>query len=213
MTITESNRVDQQSIWSKSVVKVGRGGRGFIVETDRREKLVITAAHCVPHSFERTYRRLDGEIGKRARPVTVECLFVDPVADLAVLGAPDDDEAFDAFFKTVPVLPVGTVELSGRPTALPQEAFLDTPRGECDAWLFSLVGEWFRCHVVARSRAMMTASTADCIQAGMSGSPIVDDNGRTIGVVASDVNAPQPCLATQLPGWLLKSLGLFPRIA
>jgi|HubBroStandDraft_3_1064219.scaffolds.fasta_scaffold200994_1 hypothetical protein len=224
MTITESNRI--QSLWSKSVVKVGRGGRGFVVETDREEKLIITVAHCVPrlpppmtisHSFERTCRRHVGEIGKRVRPITVECLFVDPVADLAVLGPTDDDEAYGAFFEMVSPLPVGRVELSREPITLPSGAFLGAsgsnsvlgpPRGECDAWLFSLSGEWFRCHVVAGSRAMTIASAADRIEGGMSGSPIVDENGKVIGVISSTVGAPQPHLARQLPGWLLEALSV-----
>lgn len=58
---------------------------------------MITAGHCLPSlppccasSFveERTYRPLLGPLD--AEPTAgAECLFVDPIADLAVLGAPD----------------------------------------------------------------------------------------------------------------------------
>jgi hypothetical protein len=78
-----------------AVITVGEGGRGFIVQGDRH--YVITAAHCLPeqpppHSDsyleERTYKLL-ARLG--AEPdVFAECLFADPVADIAVLGPPDD---------------------------------------------------------------------------------------------------------------------------
>ena len=42
----------------------------------------------------------------------------------------------------------------------------------------------------------------------MSGSPIVDENGKVIGVISSTVGAPQPHLARQLPGWLLEALSV-----
>lgn len=91
---------------TKAIVAVGKpgeGGRGFVVEIDR-QRLVITAAHCLPPlsrkrrlplphlvSFpdERTYRALLGPL--EAKPtVSAECLFLDPIADIAVLGAPDE---------------------------------------------------------------------------------------------------------------------------
>lgn len=79
------------------VGKPGEGGRGFVVELESGA-VVITAAHCLPslppaHAFskvdDRTYETLLGPLG--ADPtVWTECLFADPVADIAVLGAPDD---------------------------------------------------------------------------------------------------------------------------
>ena len=40
---------------------------------------------------ERTYRDLVGPLG-RNRAVCAECLFVDPVADIALLGPPDSQD-------------------------------------------------------------------------------------------------------------------------
>lgn len=97
-----------------SIVTVG-DGRGFVVEASivqlmhdfktrewrslkRSQSYIITAAHCLPHlppchgaSYvqERTYPNLVGPLGE-APTVAVECLFVNPVADIAVLGKPDD---------------------------------------------------------------------------------------------------------------------------
>jgi hypothetical protein len=217
----------QRPKWSQSVKKVGRGGRGFVMETNRSEKLIITAAHCLPrlpprmtfsHPCERTYPRLIGELGKRKRPVTVECLFVDPVADLAVLGAPDNDEGYDAFFENVSALPLDKVKLSRRTVTLPippspgeSITVRAPPRGESNAWLLSPSGKWFRCHVIAHSRSLQITDAAESIEAGMSGSPIVDERGNAIGVVTTIVCGAQPCLARQLPGWLLEAFAVSAR--
>ena len=58
--------------------------------------MLITAPHCLPHmppphpwAFleEKTYQRLLGPLGGE-RSVWAECLFVDPVGDIAVLTGP-----------------------------------------------------------------------------------------------------------------------------
>src|SRR5437867_2361147 len=87
---------------TRSVLKVG-GGRGFVVNGDR-DRLIITAAHCLPrfppchglsYTEERTYAKLLGPLGRKKPTVWAECLFVDPVADIAVLGPPDGQELYD----------------------------------------------------------------------------------------------------------------------
>ena len=90
-----------------AVITVG-SGRGFVVE-GRGQRYVVTAAHCLPerpdgqrlpppHGFsythERTYAKLLAPLGERPS-VWCECLFVDPVADIAVLGSPDDQALSD----------------------------------------------------------------------------------------------------------------------
>ena len=83
------------------VVTVGYG-RGFVVE-DAGERLVITAAHCLPFippalpSFgieARTYGPLLAPCGEAPR-VWAVCRFVDPIADVAVLGSPNAPHADD----------------------------------------------------------------------------------------------------------------------
>jgi hypothetical protein len=75
-----------------AIVKVG-GGRGFVVQGER-DRLVITAGHCLPdfptchsssHTEERTYKALLGSLGEKPA-VWAECLFADPIGDVAVLG-------------------------------------------------------------------------------------------------------------------------------
>ena len=160
---------------SRSILRVG-GGRGFVIENNGR-RFVITAAHCLTapvsvrrdmaskgatlppahgasYSEERIYPRLLGPLGKKPR-VSAECLFVDPVADLAVLGPVDGQELYDealAYEKLVGALdplPLGSLTFTyrrheprsltvgGRPLKL--KAFVDpTPIAESDAWLLAL---------------------------------------------------------------------------
>src|SRR5580765_2407384 len=75
-------------------------GRGFVVES-AGERLVITAAHCLPFlppaqsffgSKERTYGPLLSPLGDQ--PLAwAACRFVDPIADIAVLGSPGNPHA------------------------------------------------------------------------------------------------------------------------
>ena len=89
-----------------AVVRVG-DGRGFVVR-HAGERLVLTAAHCLPldadgnlvmaahpwSDWARTYQKLLGPLG--AEPtVWAECLFVNPVADIVILGCPDNQELSD----------------------------------------------------------------------------------------------------------------------
>jgi hypothetical protein len=85
-------------VLTRSVIRVG-DGRGFVIEGEA-DRLIITAAHCLPffppchaasYLHERTYQELLAPIG--AEPaIWTECLFVDPISDIAILGPPDDQE-------------------------------------------------------------------------------------------------------------------------
>ena len=90
-------------------------GRGFVVEGSG-ERLVITAAHCLPflppaQSFfgprERTYGPLLAPLGSEPRACVV-CRFVDPIADIAVLGSPDSSHAdeYKALMETATALSI-----------------------------------------------------------------------------------------------------------
>jgi len=112
---------------------------------------------AIPSSYteERTYEGLLSPLGAAERPVWAECLFVDPVSDLAILGPPDGQELpepFDAYLSLVDSC--HTVEVG---TCDPED----------DVWLLSLDGEWHPCgakHVGAEfgSTAPTTGSTAAC---------------------------------------------------
>lgn len=222
---------DAMDEWRRSVVRVG-GGRGFVVETEREDRFIITAAHCLPHLppshaasnlEERTYANLIGPCD--AEPtVWAECVFVDPVADLAVLCTPDEqalaDEAADykAVLEPTVALPVAGLTFVREPFTLSDGTIiLGPPRAESEAWLLSLDGRWFSCRVTSGGRAVWIAGAAEPIRGGMSGSPLVAPGGKAIGVVCVSASGlsfgdreggPNPELAAHLPAWILRAMRL-----
>jgi len=200
-----------------SVVKIG-DGRGFVVkhrtripsllsarvlaETGRRtrkfreHRLVVTAAHCLPNlppahadSFpgERTWRLL-GTLDGSKTGLFVECLFVNPIADIAVLGPPDlaadgdvrkDPSAYDELMEAVQPLQIGRAS-SGRGCVL------------------SLDRKWIRTtlEVGEGSRVLRIGPT----EPGMSGSPVLNDAGHAVAVIV--MSRWQPILMREFPGWL-----------
>ena len=185
---------------SEAFVKVG-GGRGFLVAAPHHSVWVVTAAHCLwrlppahPASYtaERTYARLLGPWGKRKPSVFAECLFVDPVADLAVLSEPDSQDLsaeWDAYQALV----------AGRPTLRIRARALREP---CHGWLLTLDGRWSGCTLTPAGRNGTSLSMADAeseaVAPGTSGSPILVDDGSAVAVVSvgSSMN---PMLAVGLP--------------
>jgi hypothetical protein len=194
----------------RAVVTVGEA-RGFVVRDEREPSMprlfVITAAHCLPffppcasqsHTEDRTYKKLLGPLGEKAT-VWAECLFADPVGDIAVLGSPDNQELqseadrYDALTGAAIPLPIGNAPEDGQ------------------ALLLSLDGRWFRCTAQHSGAALWLFSAAEGIVGGMSGSPIVAEDGSAIGVVCNAAggqdgvqrdSGPAPRLAYHLPAGL-----------
>lgn len=206
---------------TSAVVTVG-DGRGFIIETDdwRFRRLIITAAHCLPHlppciaasyTEERTYPDLIGRLNDQSPKVWTECLFADPVGDIAVLGGPDDQELpeqADAYDQL-------TQKLDDQDE--PQVPALRVAEAENGpAWLLTLDGRWAQCHVETTGNGLWITRAAVAIQGGMSGSPILSDDGLAIGAVClssggADLDShteggPNPGLKCSLPGWLLRAV-------
>lgn len=185
----------------------------------------MTAAHCLPHlppahagsyTEERIYGKLLGQLG--AEPdIATEVLFVDPVADVAILGRPDNQmmweqaEAYDALIGSIAVLPLATLEFGRQTYTLSSgQTFLGNPEAKVDAWLLGLDGEWFSCRITCHRHIWIEEATKPLVS-GMSGSPVLAQRG-VIGVFNISAQhgdgdahegGPQPYLPNALPGWML----------
>jgi hypothetical protein len=212
-----------------AVITVG-DGRGFVIEATVIQwdqifsrRYVVTAAHCLPtiplcgveHDLsEVTYKSLLSELGE-APYVWAECLFVNPVADLAVLGNPDwkwKDHAnvYYEFVRSVTKpLKIGVA---------PGERYDPSMDNDGEAWLLSLDRHWFECrvHYLNDYGPLWVYKTAEPIRGGMSGSPIVLADDTAIGVLTTGhgwgeefasrcedkYGTPNPRLMFDLPVWL-----------
>jgi hypothetical protein len=191
-------------------VKVG-AGRGFVVKT-LHERLVVTTAQCLPHlshpdpgsdfrecTFFDLLGPLDGDL-----TVSTECLFVDSVADVAVLGEPKslldaERDAYRAFVEASGTLEIGVLT------------------GPCEAWLLTFEGRWEQCSVrtLPRGRSFTVVGAEQGIAPGTSGSPILSAESRALGIVSVSNHTSgettlerhgQPLLASVLPVWLFNAL-------
>jgi hypothetical protein len=213
-----SNDVISLADLAGSVVRVG-DGRGFVVRTGRAN-YIITAAHVLPelpparllHSLEQeTYPRLIGP--RDAQPtVTAACVFADPIADLAVLAPPDNQELSDEAelyeqftgllppFDIAPPPPRQRVRLPGLFGNPPDYALSDVT---FPAHVLSIAGVWIACTARHVGGPLMV-EPADLIVGGMSGSPLIGATGAALGVVSTHNST--TCLTNGLPGWLLRAL-------
>jgi hypothetical protein len=196
---------------TSSVLTVGLG-RGFVIEHEGAGgRFVITAAHCLPFfppcasasGYEgRTYQALLAPLG--AEPTAwAECRFVDPIADIAVLGTPDD--------QALAAESVVYTSLVNAATLLP----IAPARSKSRAWLLSLDQTWRPCAIEHFNGPLWITQATGGIAGGMSGSPIIANGGVAIGVVSCSSGyegedkphtdgGPNPNLTLHLPSWLLR---------
>jgi len=192
--------------WTSAVLKVGHG-RGFVVSYGADERAIVTAAHCLPtdkagrlllppaHKMsheERIYPFLLARLGGAEAIVEAECLFVDPIADIAVLGPPGEEgsDRFNVYQKVVN---------DARTLVI-----IDAPdRGL--ARILALDGRWVEIEVERRGYALI-AQPRELFAPQVSGSPILSAGGNAIGVacLGKDDAASGTVLMDCLPGRFLR---------
>jgi hypothetical protein len=206
---------------ASSVLQVG-DGRGFVVARrdyiGHMERIVITAAHCLPDLppphpardlAEETYERLLAPLG--SEPVIyATCLFVDPIADIAAFGPPDDqelsDEAheYEKLLDEMEPLVISDAPAEGSELLTFGDTQVERPTpGQGSARVLSLDGKWSDGHVIRRG-FRLDFQPEKLIVAGMSGSPIVSLEGKAMGVVSTARLC--PVLMDTLAPWLLRSI-------
>jgi len=113
--------VDWTADPTSAIVRVGASGRGFVMESGRLGRLVITATLCLPKlpawdNSAMIYRNLIGDLDEKPS-VSALCFFADPISDLAVLVALKDDrdktDTYEAFVARRP--PLGLAPLPAKP--------------------------------------------------------------------------------------------------
>jgi hypothetical protein len=213
-----SNTLNQLTRAKRAVVAVGAGGRGFIVGGP--DRLVITAAHCLPsypephlaNGPELIYPRIIGPLTFSQRPIWGELVSCSLVDDLAVLGAPEvfaselesevDGDPFMRFSEF-------TEEHAIRIGQSPEPAPLGNDDGPgSQAFVLSLEGEWQTCTVRSDPGSRFVFIAGARIESGMSGSPILNADGEAIGLISTSgaSGSVNPSLTDCLPPWLLRKL-------
>jgi hypothetical protein len=194
------------------LVQVG-SGRGFVLEErlGPRRRLVVTAAHCLPE-FPRTLRKRKGgeTLGNILGPlgsntlISAEILFADPISDIAVLGSPNDPalsarvSAYQELIDTIMPLKVG----GAIPWDTPAPARLIALDGRSVDGIVRHAGGW-----------LVADNLSAPIRRGMSGSPVLDEAGAAIALVAESSKTVGRTTVGHLPGQFLVSLGLTKLVA
>ncbi len=197
------------------VVKV-RFGRGFVIGGDE-SRFVVTAAHCLPklppaHAMsyfgDRTYKNLLASLGRKTS-IWAECLFADPVADIALLTAPDNQELYEQAEEFENLVN----------SCCPLQ--IGNPRSG-DGWMLSLDNIWVPTHVAVHD-CFRASMEIDYSRPGQSGSPILNRSGQAIGMIVVGGNTTSgttgqvvqehsignPILTCALPCWFLELVTSF----
>jgi hypothetical protein len=174
------------------------GGQGVLVPGG----FVLTAAHCIEHYGSGGMALGDSCLEtikpRKGPPFRLAVHAVEPVSDVAILGAPDnqmfcdDAEAFEAFCSATEPVSVNADDFE---TEVPVRVHVLSHKG---TWAEATV-----CVYGLSGGATAPIQGGD-IESGTSGGPIINDGGRLVGVVSHNCMFPCPHLA--LPAWAWRTI-------
>ena len=185
------------------------GGQGVLIPSG----MILTAAHCIAWAGDGRMvvggdiiEEIETKDGQKLRSTA---LFVDPVADIAVLCGLDEQsfykesEAFDEFCDATEPLSLSEAKA---------ETFEKFPIRVLSHRGHFLSGEAMFCNP---KRSSVWIETHGDIEAGTSGGPVVDESGKLIGVVSHACHTEPPRAICDgsiafalrcLPIWLIEEL-------
>jgi hypothetical protein len=195
-----------------------QGGQGVLVPGG----FILTATHCIKWNGhggmamgDHFTEAVTTKSGARFR---LGPCAADPVSDMAVLGALDNQEfgedcdEFERWCETTKPVPVATT----------------TPRYRqpLNVRILTHKGEWISAKVVRYSHPSQPLHGCLCLEAdaqikgGTSGGPVVDSSGRLVGVVSNcgDARTAEKCVGMipiahlALPRWAWLLIGARPRV-
>jgi S1-C subfamily serine protease len=190
------------------------GGLGVLIPGG----FIVTAAHCVEWTSTGGMSVGLGDVS-RAEIVTAdgdnlvgEVAAVEPVADIAVLAAPDGQvlydaaEAFEAFCETTPAVPLCTTRFPESFEATIPLHILTHDKG-------LVAGRFCQGRIGAR---VLWMTSEQPIDGGTSGGPVVTEDGHLLGVLSStsfidgkhaaNHTWPLARLDQALPVWLARTI-------
>lgn len=178
------------------------GGQGVLVADD----LILTAAHCVALEMDVVAFAMDDHFSIGVETASGEAfnlspIFLDPTADLAVLAVTEyTDEKFWDFTSETAAVPLSEIA----PPVF--EGFPIRIRSHKQTWI---TGTGQFCNEHRHSIYMKTAQGVEC---GTSGGPIVDASGRLVSVMShsqsesrrseGEIPGAAPFVSRCLPVWI-----------
>jgi hypothetical protein len=208
----------------EAVVRVG-DGRGFIAGAGY-SRYIITAAHCLPErarhldpnlgnsTSELLVRDLIGSLEQHERTIWAEICGLSLTDDFAIFREPDNQELGDEADRYGQFTDRAVLAVAPSPAVVePWHWQLNDNRvaetvPPADAFVLGLDLTWKPCTVYNNGRFLWLGGVP--IEGGMSGSPILNTEGATIGLLSTGSeglgNSQHPSLMDCLPPWLWREL-------